>query len=299
MVDFRIMATPVSAAEKAPMQRALLTSAWLLQETGTEILREVMRRCDAAAIPVLPVKGIVTSRVLYGDIAERPISDVDIRVRTRDLARFQRVAAAARWRSSRVAWSYRNLTYDFGALSLDVETAVGPPGLCALHVEAMLDRSERRELAPGLRVFIPELHDHAVLLAVNAFKDKIVTASPWAIADLERIVLQPGFRPDLFIERTSQSRIVTIAWIVAAWMESDRGSAAWGAIRASIESSHNVRRFYARLFQRQLATAHRAPMFLRLLARAGADAPLMQVGALTRALLCSAEIWLREGGARA
>jgi putative nucleotidyltransferase-like protein len=277
------------------MHGALPVSTWLAQEVGAEILREVSAHCEPAAIPLLPVKGIVTSRLLYRDVAERPITDVDVRVRRRDLGKFQRVAAAAGWRCLRVAWSYWNLTYDFGPLSLDVEACVGPPGLCALSVDAMLDRSERLEIAPGLRVSVPEIHDHAVLLTINAFKDKIVTAAPWAIADLERIVVQPCFRRDLFIERVSQSRITTIAWIIAAWLESVRGSSAWGAIRLAIESGGNVRRTYAKLFQRQLATVGPAPMLLRLLARAGADSSLMQIGALAGALAWTVEMRLRAG----
>jgi hypothetical protein len=226
-------------------------------------------------------------------VADRPITDVDIRVRARDLVRLQRVAAAAGWRCLRVGRSYRNIAYDFGALSLDVETCVGPPGLCALEVSTMLDRSERREMAPGLYVSVPEIHDHAVLLTVNVFKDKLVKAFPWAIDDLERIALLPGFHRDRFLERVGQSRITTIAWIVAAWMESARSSAAWGAIRAAIESSGHVRRVYARLFQRQLATVDQGAMLLRLLARVGADSPFMQIEALTRAVMWTAEMRLR------
>jgi hypothetical protein len=267
--------------------------AWLAQEAGVEILREVTACCDAAAIQFLPVKGVVTSRLLYGDVAERPMTDVDVRVRARDLARFQHAAASAGWRCLRVARSYQNLIYDFGALSLDVEACIGPPGLCALDVGTMLDRSERQEIAPGLHVFVPEIHDHAVVLTINAFKDKIVTTASWVIGDLERIVVQPGFRRDLFVERVSQSRISTIAWIVAAWMEAGRNSSAWGAIRAAIDSRGQVRSAYAKLFRAQLAAGESGSMFLRVLARVGADSPLMQMRALACAIALSAEMRLR------
>lgn len=272
----------------------LSISAWLLQNEGAEVLRKVLPRCEEAQIAALPVKGVVTSRCLYDDVAERPITDVDLRIRPRDLARFRRAAAASGWNCVRVARSYGNLIYDFGTLSLDVEAYVGPPGLCSLSVDEMLGRSQRQEIVPGLWTRVPELHDHAVLLTVNAFKDKIVTAAPWAIADLERVVLQPQFRRDVFIERLRQSHATTLAWIVADWMESSRKNEHWAAIRLAIESSTKVRRLYGWLFQRQLAIAHRAPMSLRLMARAGADTHFMQGEALVRALAWSAESRLRR-----
>ena len=268
-------------------------STWLLQETGVPILREVVARCDAAAIPVLPVKGIVTSRWLYGDVAQRPITDVDVRVRAQDFRRFQHLAARAGWRCLRVALSYRNLVYDFGALSLDVEASIGPPGLCGLDIVMMMERSVRHEIAPGLRVSVPEIHDHAVLLVINAFKDKIVTAAPSSIADLERIVVQPGFRLGTFVERAEHARVATIVWLVAAYLESARGSGTWGAIRVAVESTGRVRRLYARLIQHELAAAERAPMFLRLLARVGADSRAMQVEALVRAVAWTMEMGVR------
>jgi Uncharacterised nucleotidyltransferase len=269
-------------------------SAWLLQVEGAEILRKVLDRCDAARIPTLPVKGVVTSRWLYRDVADRPITDVDIRIRPRDFARFRRMATTAGWNCLRVARSYGNLIYEFGALSLDVEAYVGPPGLCSLSVDVMIDRSERQEIVPGLSVNVPELHDHAVLLTVNAFKDKMVNAAPWAIADLERIVLPRRFGRDLFVERLRQSRVTTIGWIVAGWMESAQKNGAWAAIRAAIESRARVRRTYARLFQGLLATSGGSTMSLRLLARVGADTPGMRAEALVRALAWSAESRLRQ-----
>ena len=269
-------------------------SAWLLNEAATAIVREVTALCDRAAIEVLPVKGIVTSRLLYADVSERPLTDVDVRIRPRDFRRFERAAKVAGYECTRVARSYRNLTYDFGTMGLDVEAGVGPPGLCALQVDAMIERSQRREIAPGVRVLIPEIHDHALLLTVNAFKDKIVTATPWALTDLERIVLLPEFRESAFIERVHESQISTLAWIVAWWMESHRRSGVWGAIRRGIEAQYPVRRAYARLVQRQLRRAEQAPLSLRVLARVAADSRRMQIEALLHAGALVAELWLRE-----
>jgi Uncharacterised nucleotidyltransferase len=289
------MAIPSTAPACGGSWPAPSLSAWALQHLAAGVVLEVAARCERAALPVLAVKGVVTSRFLYGDVAERPLTDVDVRIRGADLQRFARVAAAAGWPRLRILRTYRSLTYDFGALSLDVEACVGPPGLCRLDVDTMLRRSERREIAPGRHVLVPEIHDHAVLLTVNAFKDKIAAAPAWAIADLERVVAHRAFGRDEFVARVVEARISTLAWIVAFWMESARGSEGWGAIRVAIESRGHVRSDYARRFQRQMAHASqdRPSMSLRLLARAAADSPFMRMRALVTAVACSAEIRAR------
>ncbi len=176
-------------------------ATWALHEVGGQILRDVAGVCERASIAFVPVKGIVTARLWYRDVAERPIGDVDIRIRPGDLRALEAAAKAAGWRCVRVLRSYRSLIYDFGSLSLDVEATVGPPGLCGLDVATMIARGEVREVVPGCRAAVPEIHDHAVLLTVNAFKDKIAMAHPWAIADPARVVIQPVFRRETFIER--------------------------------------------------------------------------------------------------
>jgi hypothetical protein len=263
------------------------------QEIGIRILREVVGRCEAAHLPLLPVKGVVTARTLYRDVADRTMGDVDIRIRPGDVTKFQQVAGQSGWQSVRVLRAYGNLIYDFGSLSLDVESYVGPPGLCGLTVEAMLARSERLEMAPGLEVRVPELHDHALLLAVNVFKDKLVTSAPWAICDLERVVLAPNFRPEVFVERAINSRVATLAWIVAGWMQEARESDAWGAIGRAIESRARVRRAYASWFRRRLRTTSMAPTLLRVGARAAADSWAMRAHAVARAALAVAEMRAR------
>jgi hypothetical protein len=269
-------------------------ATWIHHELGAAIVREVIAVCVSEALPVLPVKGIVTARILYDDVAERPITDVDIRIRRRDFSAFRRLARRTAWPCLRVARSYSNLVYHFPPLSLDVECAVGPPGVCALTVDDMVLRASELEVVPGLRVLVPEIHDHAVLLTVNAFKDKIVTAGAGALSDLERIAVQPSFQVGVFIGRVVSSRVATLAWIVASWLESTRGSAAWSKIRIAIETRVRPRRAYAALFRNLMKDAARAPMALRILARISADAPLMRAEALLGAVALESEMWLRH-----
>lgn len=274
-------------------ERRADVSTWISHEVTARILAEVLARCAEAGVPILVVKGVVTSRLLYDDVAQRAIADIDVRIRPSDFSTFRALAAKAGWRCLRVAWTYRNLVYDFPPLSLDVEGYVGAPGLCAMTVDEMLSRATPLEIAPTLRVLVPEIHDHAVVLAVNAFKDKIVAANRGALSDVERIVLHRDFRCHVFVDRVVHSRIATLAWIVAAWMESERQNNEWGAIRVAIEARAPVRRRYGNLFRRLITRSPSTAMSLRLLARAVADRPLMQAEAIVCACAWEAEMWLR------
>jgi hypothetical protein len=265
---------------------------WIRQQIAANILREVRLGCGAAGLPFLPVKGAVTARLLYEDIAERPVTDVDVRIRMRDFSRFRRMARDLGWRCVRVARVYGNLVYSFPGLSLDVEAMVGPPGLCALTVDTMLARATRFELAPGLTLDVPEIHDHAVVLVINAFKDKMIGAAVHAIDDLDRIARLPAFDAGAFVRRAIEVRIATIAWMVAEWREG-HGSEPWGLVRSGLERDARLRRSYAGAVRGLLASADHGSMAVRLLMRAGADTRLMQAGALFGAAAWEAEMWLR------
>jgi hypothetical protein len=267
---------------------------WILQSLAAQILREVSRRCRDAGIDFVFVKGAVTAHWLYEDVAERSIADVDIRIRPRDVARFRRMADLAGWRCQRRLRSYRSLVYTFGEwtpLTLDVECEVGPPGLCALRVDEILARAGTLSAARDLQVPIPELHDHAVLLTVNAFKDKISGAAPHAREDLSRVVSHRDFHAEVFVERVIRARACTMAWLVASWMET-QGDTAWAILRHRLEENAPIRRGYARVFQALMAGGGRSQA-MRLLARAGADAPWMRAKAIVFAVACETEIWLR------
>jgi hypothetical protein len=253
----------------------------------------VTDRCDLARLPFVVVKGAVTSRLLYDDIAERPISDVDIRIRPRDFWRWR--AVAKEWKSAcwNVVWTYRNRVYDFAPLSLDVEADVGPPGLCGLTIDTVLSRATHHEIASGLHVLVPEIHDHAVILVVNAFKDRFVVGNPWSIADLERIVRHPTFYLDLFVELARESHVMTMAWIVASWLETQYGSDQWCAIRSAIERRSEPRKLYASLYRRLATSSAGASLPAYFFTTLGGDSFSAQVRAFANAVAWVGERRLR------
>ena len=195
-------------------ERAIATWAW--HEESLVSLRRALDVLDAAGVPALVVKGMVLAYLLYDDVARRPMTDVNLRVRPRD---FVRAARAMRAAGFPVDWTSRQLgalVFWVGRVTVELESSVGPPGLSALGVAEMMTRSGERVLSGGLRVREPELHDHAVLLVVNAFKDKLFGCMPWALDDLELIATRLDV--DTFLGRVRAARLTTIAWIVADWM---------------------------------------------------------------------------------
>jgi hypothetical protein len=268
-------------------------STWIHQELALRILRDVADRCATAGIPFLAVKGVITARQLYDDVSQRSISDVDVRIRRCDFWRWRRMADRAGWPCWNAVWTFRSRSYEFLPLSLDVEADVGPPGMCALTVDEMLSRAEEVELAPGLRVLAPEIHDHAVLLAVNAYKDRFAVGNPHSRTDLDRMARHPRFRRDVFVERALAARIATIVWIVAACMAAGYDSQPWRAIGDAVERRARVDRGYARLYRRVAESPAVASIPAATMTSLGPDGAARRARALLTNLSWLAERWIR------
>ena len=142
---------------------------------------DVLGRAD---VPALVVKGTVLAYALYPRPIDRPIRDIDLRVVPAHLGRAVAALEGAGGRilvSSRV---YRNAVLKFHQMEIDLETRIGPPFVCAVSVASMVRRAERTPVGLGFAHLRPELHDHALLLAVNAFKDRLDLVARWRLRDL-------------------------------------------------------------------------------------------------------------------
>ena len=259
---------------------------WVRHEQALVALRWTLAALEEARVPVLVVKGMVLAYSLYDDVAERPLSDVDLRIRPRD---FFRVLRAMRARGLEAHWESRQLgavSFLLGGTLVEFETSVGPPGLCALSVGRMMERAQERALGGGLRVQEPELHDHAVLLVVNAFKDKMVDCPKWSMDDLDTIAKRVD--PDMFLARIEEARLTAVTWFVADWLAGERQSASWGSIRDRLGSQSSRRA--SRL--RTLFKAHRGSFAARVLARIASDSPAQRAWSLAAASAGTAVWWL-------
>jgi hypothetical protein len=242
-------------------------------------LEQVLRCCGDEGVDALPVKGVLTGRLLYADPGQRPIQDVDLRVRPGDMSRVLALGHRAGWRQVSRSRAYGTLGFDVLGFLVEFESHVGPPGMCALPVDAMLRRATQQSAPLGLPHLQPELHDHALLLCVNVFKDKLVEALPWAVRDLELLPAQGGFSPDRLAARAKEVGATTILSIVAGWMARRSGPSAWDEVRARLGPSV-PRALYTALFERALRAHPPSRRWLRVLARSGADARTQQIRAL-------------------
>jgi hypothetical protein len=263
-------------------------AAWAQQLTNARAAKTFVDACETRSIRALPVKGIVSAVTLYDDPAERPLTDVDVRVVPADVARVADLCRERGWPIVQRMRSYVNLVTIVDRVYIDVEGCVGAPGMCGLHVSSMLDRASSSD-ALGFRARLPEYADHAVLLIVNAFKDKIVGAFEWAVRDLEQIPRRAAFDRAVLVERLREGRACTMGFVVAQWMVEQRQAMEWRAIEEALRPF--ARPLYARAVR---AAWDRGAERLasRVLARGGADSRAMRVRALATMAVWQAEVAL-------
>ncbi len=241
-------------------------SAWIMRERRLAVARTVLGACEAENIAAVPVKGIVTSSLLYDDPIERPMFDVDVRVLPEDHARVFALVRKRGWRLLESSRVYKNHTIQIDGVEVDLEGFVGPRYVCWLSTRDLISRASWSD-ALGFRARLPDFIDHVVLMLVNVFKDKLDLARPWSIGDLVRVPRHPSFDASAIARRVREARVPTIAWIVADWLARTHDAHEWIAVRDVLDADHDAA--FARLFH----AAARAPdgLFARVVARAAAE----------------------------
>jgi hypothetical protein len=266
--------------------------AWARQVTNAHAARKFMEACEGADIPVLPVKGAVSAATLYDDPADRPLTDVDVRVRRSDLGGLERLCRARGWPIVQSMKSYGNVITLVDDVYVDVEAHVGPPGMCNLHVSSMLDRARWSD-ALGFRCRVPDFTDHAVLLVVNAFKDKLAGAFEWSVRDLERLPRAREFDLAGLTQRLRESAASTLGWITADWMVRVRGAEPWADVRDALGPPRRDR--YVRAFAWSMRRSA-SGLTSRVLGRIASDSPRERIRALAWMGIWQAEVALSQLG---
>ena len=203
-----------------------------------------------------------------------------------------RVVAEEGWLVVQKLRSYRNVVLEVDGVFVDIESHVGTPGLCAFGIDALIARAEQSTLL-GYPHLLIDFTDHAVVLALNVFKDKFVQVFRWTMRDMEKLPLHPEFDTGAFVDRLEEGRVTTIGWMVADWMARERGVEAWEAVRDAIGPP---RRVYADVHAWMVDHLKYDALALRLWNRAGSDALGLRARAVASAAIWSGEAVLSRFG---
>jgi hypothetical protein len=173
-------------------------------------------------------------------------------------------------------------------VEVDVETSVGPPFVCTLGIDAMLARAELTDAGLGFLHRRPELHDHALLLLVNVFKDRLVDLPRWRLRDLERVARVPGFDPGVLATRAIEARATSLVHVVARHLAERCADDVWAALAERVPPARP--RYAARVLAALRGDRRPSPLAWRLEVRAASDARLRAVAAVGASALRELEI---------
>lgn len=254
-------------------------AAWAAAQFRRKALQLALEKLEIANIEALPVKGILLAHQVYEDPVDRPMVDVDLLVSWRNFPNVLRVARAAGWRTfwdSRILGSANLVVH---GVPIDVAASVGPPGTSAVGVSAFLERATTRVEPLGFPHLQIEWHDHTLLMAIDAFKDKLA-CKPWSREDLVRLAEAPSFDPVKLVALARAARLETMLSLVADWVLSEP-SQPWMDVRRRL-SGNGLRHRYAKAFASRAArtATKRTSVVLALLARTVSDHPAQRASAL-------------------
>jgi hypothetical protein len=266
-------------------------ATWAGHEIALDALGRALEALRASGVEPLVVKGMSLAYELYEDVADRPLADVDLRVRPGEFLRVVRALRARGWAVDPRSRQLGSIGFWVGHGLVEIESTIGPPGLCGLTVARIASRARMRVLPGGLAFREPDLVDHAIVLVVNAFKDKLVDCPSWSVNDLVAIASHGEFDGPSFLCRVRDARAQTLAWIVADWLAREHRSEAWRGIRDAL-GPEPVRPVYARALARTITRAPHSTR-ARMLARIGSDDPASRLWALAATLAGTALASLR------
>jgi hypothetical protein len=200
-------------------------------------------------------------------------------VRRADLRRLRALFRAQGWPAVVGSNQWGTFDTEIGAMLVELETSIGPPGVCALPVEEMIARASRTTAGFGFAHLEPELHDHALLLCVNAFKDKIRHAVASALGDLVRIAAQPGFQAPRLAALAERAELRAVVWMIADWAAREGGSEPWGEVRELLGHAP-PRPLYVRAYRALMESPRPSRVLFPVVARVASDAPALRAWAL-------------------
>jgi hypothetical protein len=269
---------------------------WTTHEFALRASEKIISTLEKNGVRALPVKGLLLARQVY-DTTDRPITDVDLMICSADFGRAVSVARTSGWGLVWDSKVLKSVNFVVQGTAFDVKTSFGPAGISAIGVADVLARAVRSQRPLGFTHWQIEHHDHALLLAIDAFKDKLGAGKAWAREDLARVAGQEGFCPRVLVDRAADACLQTMLAIVADWVVSSAPSVAWSAVRELLRTS--LRSRYIERYKRLLAAGPRSTwrrLYLSALTRAVSDSVPRRAVALALGAIGTAGFVARHGG---
>jgi hypothetical protein len=273
---------------------------WSTYQLALRAAKTAISTLESAGVRALPVKGILLAQQIY-DPAERPIADVDLIVSRADFTKAVTVARRSHWELVWDSKTLGNVNFIVHGVAVDVMSALGPAGLTDVAVSALLTRAAPRTDPLGFLHWQMEQHDHTLLLAIDAFKDKLGWGKPWAREDLVRLAQRGGFSAATLVKRAEEARLQSLLAIVANWILAAGPSIQWSDVRRRLHMlrlrPRYMERYEARVRARPTSTVAR--WHLSALTRAASDSRTRCALALALGAVGAGRFLLRHSSLRA
>ncbi|HVV52543.1 MAG TPA: nucleotidyltransferase family protein [Polyangia bacterium] len=212
----------------------------LFDTVAVSVLGKVLEATGAAGATVAPAKGVVLSRWLYDDVAERPYRDLDLLVARADLPRLREVVAARGWPVQVYSPEMGELEFTVDRLTVEIHAEFGRRDLSRLAIADVLARAvaDRRTFPFEIRRL--DDVDHLLLLVANVIKKSFTYANAHQPADLVRLVERLRPRWDEVGVRTQAARFLTALRTVAVWMADERGAPVFGELLRALPPARRL-----------------------------------------------------------
>jgi hypothetical protein len=190
----------VPAEAMRALQRSYQTNLHKAMLLARELI-QIVDHLSARRIDVLPYKGLALAEMIYGDLALRPTSDIDLLIRAKDLPRIREVVAELGYKphlsfSAAEERAYLKSGYECafdgpaGPNLLEVQWAIQPRFYAVdFDMEQLFSRAAAIEVA-GHAMRTPCAEDLFIVLSLHAAKH--VWARLMWLCDLARIVSLPN-----------------------------------------------------------------------------------------------------------
>jgi hypothetical protein len=216
---------------------------WARHEQAERALARTAELLGAMGCPVVPVKGVVLAHWIYDDVAERPLSDVDLLV---SASRFEEACRAVRerWTVGGYSVELGELLFDVDGMAVEFHAEIGRREITAMTVDEVIARSAMDDTTFPFEIRRIDDVDHLILLATNVVKDYFAAANPHQPEDLHRMLVRVEARTCELVDRAQSVGFFTGLHNTASWMaergqwpEWERLLVAMGPARRSVYAS--------------------------------------------------------------